>query len=237
MLLRVVTYNVHGWTGKNDRRDSRLAIEVIRTLQADVIALQEVSFATYGSHPSSPEALGLETGMRIIPGPTLFRKDTDYGNALLSRIPFRTFHRMDISVEGREPRGAIFAVLETDYGPVNVIATHLGLQLGERMRQIHVLLTGIKTLCHGDYPLLIMGDFNEWNPFSPVLRLLRSRFGKISFSPTYPSILPILALDLILVRPRKIQSEYLVFKTPLAKMASDHLPVRATVQIPPPPFI
>jgi endonuclease/exonuclease/phosphatase family metal-dependent hydrolase len=75
----------------------------------------------------------------------------------------------------------------------------------------------------------LMGDFNEWNPFSQSLRCLRSHFGHLRAPATYPARFPILALDRILVCPRAAREEVRAVKTPLARIASDHLPLKAVV--------
>ena len=82
--------------------------------------------------------------------------------------------------------------------------------------------------------VVLMGDFNEWFPFRRQLLLLNRLLGKISTRPTYPSRYPILALDRIWVRPKQALQAIKIHKSPLARIASDHLPLKARIAIVPP---
>jgi Metal-dependent hydrolase len=80
MRMTFATYNIHRCTGWDGRYDPERIIGVLRELDADVIALQEVN-----SH--AHEGLELlnwfaqETKLRAIAGPTLLRHTEHYGNA------------------------------------------------------------------------------------------------------------------------------------------------------------
>jgi endonuclease/exonuclease/phosphatase family metal-dependent hydrolase len=82
--------------------------------------------------------------------------------------------------------------------------------------------------------LVLMGDFNEWFPFRRQLLLLNRLLGKISTRPTYPSRYPILALDRIWVRPKQALQAAKIHNSPLARIASDHLPLKARIATAPP---
>jgi endonuclease/exonuclease/phosphatase family metal-dependent hydrolase len=73
---------------------------------------------------------------RVVAGPTLWKKEGLYGNALLTRMDFHRAARIDISVAGREPRGIIQIEPARAKGSVAVLATHLGLSLRERRYQV-----------------------------------------------------------------------------------------------------
>jgi endonuclease/exonuclease/phosphatase family metal-dependent hydrolase len=108
-----------------------------------------------------------------------------------------------------------------------VIATHLGLRAGERRAQIGALL---RALAAHDAPItVVLGDFNHWVPAFRSLRELDRSLGRAAVLRTFPAWRPLLALDRIWVRPATSLLEVHVHATPLARAASDHLPVRATV--------
>jgi endonuclease/exonuclease/phosphatase family metal-dependent hydrolase len=155
----------------------------------------------------------------------------DYGNVLLTRLGVREVTRHDLSTAGREPRGAVDALLETDDGStVRMVVTHLGLRRAERRRQIERLVPILER--HGQSDVLVLaGDLNEWRPVSWVLRRLRRRFGRSRAPRTFPASRPMLALDRIWVQPAESLIELRAHRSPLARQASDHLPLVATIDI------
>jgi endonuclease/exonuclease/phosphatase family metal-dependent hydrolase len=231
--ITVATYNAHSWYGTDGRRDPRRTVRVLNELRADLIALQEIVLPAGGHSGFTLTDLTRATGMTAIPGPTFRRADSEFGNVLLSRRPLRDFRLIDISVEGREPRGAIVATVAIEARFITVIATHLGLRGPERRKQIRRLMAEAPQPSAG--PVIMMGDFNEWRFFGPGLAILNARFGRQAAAPSYPSFFPLLALDRIFVDPRVAQREIRVVKTRLARRASDHLPVRGTIRFQAPP--
>ena len=224
--LMVATYNVHRCIGGDGRRDPGRTQAVLGELNADIIAVQELEWrADKALHVL--EELAQRMGYTAIAGPTLLRKDGHYGNALLTRLVVRRVNRLDLSVAGREARGAIDAVLETDRGAVRVLATHLGLGAGERRTQMHRLLT---ELTGTPMPTVLLGDLNEWFLWGRPLRWLRAHFGKGTAPATFPARWPVLALDRIWVEPEGLLREIHVHRSALARIASDHLPLRGVLE-------
>lgn len=226
--LTAVTYNVHEWIGKDRQQRPERAIRILTELEADVIALQEVSFYSGDARSYTLEDLSQKTGMSVIPGLTLTRKKADFGNLILTAYPLLSVRKLDLTFRAREPRGAIIAGLDIKGTPCTVIATHLGLRWQERRWQIRQLLDEIKS--HQSGFVIFMGDFNEWNALTGALRILKPHFHMGPSPPTYPSRFPVLPLDRILVRPGSALKEISVHKTPFARQASDHLPVKAVIR-------
>lgn len=220
--FRIATWNIHMARGRDGRRDLDRVIGVLRDLDADCIGLQEVD---NHHHPDGDDVsrLAAATGMQPIAGPTMVRDRGDYGNVLLSRWPLRKVVRHDLSVAGREPRGLVTARLDWGGTELGVAVTHLGLRPAERRRQIARLLT----LLDGDGPLLLVGDFNEWLPWGRPLRTLQHRFDTVVAPATFPARRPLLRLDRILVRGPLRLDRGGVWSSPLARSASDHLPLTA----------
>ncbi len=225
------TYNVHAWIGRGGRQALR-TLRVIEELKADVIALQEVSFPNRAANRFTIQDLARHTRMRVIPGITFIKEHADFGNLILTRHPIIRLRKLDLTVKPREPRGAILATLDIRGTRFLVIGTHLGLQRWERYQQIQYLIKEIGTWETGA-PLILMGDFNEWNRASNTLKTLRDFFGRMPAPPTYPARFPLLALDRILIYPARWMKEVRVFNAPLARLASDHLPVKAVIRPPP----
>ena len=173
------------------------------------------------------EYLARATGIQAIAGPTIEHMTGPYGNVLLTSGHVLSNHLLDLSVPGREPRGAIDADLLIEGRLVRVIMTHLGLRAAERRYQVRRLL---EALSRGQNRfIIVLGDINEWVLRSRPLRWLYVRFGKPPVPRTFPSWFPVFSLDRIWVLPREVLLEVHADGRPLARVASDHLPVRGLI--------
>lgn len=228
--LRIASYNIHKCTGMDAQTDPGRIAEVIRSLDADIISLQEV-LADPGDVPSAQvRYLAEKTGMyAAVAAPTKRKKDGLYGNALLSRFPIAGARLHDISVGNAEPRGIIDADIVIGGVTVRVIATHFGLWPSERTRQAGRLLEILSE--RSGTPLIVMGDMNGWVPGSPVLRRLKQRLGNPVSMASFPASFALLPLDKIWVLPSENLAEGGVHLTKLSRVASDHLPLVASVYL------
>jgi endonuclease/exonuclease/phosphatase family metal-dependent hydrolase len=225
------SYNIHQCIGTDGRRDPGRIARVIRELDAQVIGLQEVNSKSSGNREEAQmDYLAQATGLRAVAGPTIRRADSHYGNVLLTSYPIAEARLVDLSVPGREPRGAIDAMLEIQAQAVRVIVTHFGLTLFERRNQVEHL----RQILQGknEQPVMLLGDTNEWLPMSRAIRTLHRLFGKSPTKPTFPARFPLFPLDRIWVRPGSALETVRVHKSPSAKIASDHLPLKVIVALP-----
>jgi endonuclease/exonuclease/phosphatase family metal-dependent hydrolase len=224
--LTLVTYNIHGAVGSDGRLEPGRIAEVLAEIRGDVVALQEVPLGG-GGRPSVLEHLGRETGLSAAEGFTFAARDgRRLGNAVLSRYPLVAVRSIDLSFGSREPRGALDADLDCHGHPLRVVATHLGLRPAERHEQIRRLLQAFET---DAMPVVLAGDINEWFIWGRTLRRLTSHFQKVPAPPTFPSRRPLLALDRIWIRPRQRLVQVRTHRSPLARQASDHLPLVARI--------
>lgn len=230
----VASYNVHQCVGLDGRRDVARIASVLNELDAQLIGLQEVGADLQSKHGSHQmDYLSQSTGLQAIAGMTLERRGSPFGNVLLTGWRVLDSRLLDLSVPGREPRGAIDAELEIKGQRVRVLVTHFGLSAAERRYQVRRVL---EALSYGYNRFIIMlGDINEWILRSRPLRWLHERFGRPYAPRTFPAWLPLFALDRVWVMPAKALLEVRPHVTTVTRLASDHLPVRAVIALNPVP--
>ncbi len=226
MQLRVATYNIHRCIGKDGIEDFSRVAAVLREINGDIIALQEVT-SHQGTAADMLAYLAAAVKMEPVPGFTLQKAQGRYGNALLSRLPVSAINRIDISMPGREPRGLIEAHFQLDKLQIIVWATHLGLGVRERHRQVNKLLQIVDA---ADAELgMLLGDLNEWLAWSRCLRALRRRFTATPSPATFPAWRPLLKLDRIWIDRTDMKVDLRAHRTATSKAASDHLPLVADI--------
>lgn len=226
-VLRLATYNIHRGVGDDGLYDLERIARVLKLLDVDVVGLQEVDIGHSPSGQCQSRFLAGELGYVSVEGPLLERHIGWYGNALLSRLPVREATHIDLSVPGREPRGALEVTLGEDAFQLHVMTMHLGLQAAERRRQVERLLAEARTFDRER--VVVMGDTNEWIPGNAIVAQLDRKLGRTRHRRSFPTRLPLLPLDRIWVHPRRLLRHLEVYRTPLTRYASDHYPVVAEI--------
>jgi endonuclease/exonuclease/phosphatase family metal-dependent hydrolase len=231
-VLTVGSYNIHGCVGTDRCYDLARVAGVIRELGCDTVGLQEVD-GRPGLQSASLQLLDLAnaTGMTPIAvgthivTPQRIRKT----NALLTSREVRSVRSYDLTFGGYEPRSALDVELLVGKRAVRVIVTHLGLDGGERRFQVRKLLALLNGIPEGQ-PVVLLGDINEWFPVGRPLRWLHGALGKAPSGRSFPVWAPLLALDRIWSRPTSALRMFEVYRSPAARVASDHYPVRADIE-------
>jgi endonuclease/exonuclease/phosphatase family metal-dependent hydrolase len=237
--LKVATYNVHSCIDTARSVNTEKIAAVIARMNADAVALQEVDVHKPRSgHAHQPQWLADRLDMNYRFFPLIESGNGKYGLAILTRLPMKDikFDRLPALAlkRPREVRGAMWVQLRTQFGPVQMVNTHLGLLAAERRMQIEGLMgkewLGAWT---GDEPLVICGDFNAGR-HSYVYRRLGKEFSDVrgfhvaaGAGATFLSYFPMLCLDHIFVSRHMVPVNMAVPSTPPARTASDHLPVFA----------
>ena len=221
-FLRIASYNVHGCRGTDGRKDAQRIVQVIEELGCDTIGLQEVDYRL--------DYIAQKLRMQAIPGLTLARHDGPFGNALLTRRKVLDVRRLGFTYSRREPRNALDVDLEVNGETVRVIVTHLGLWPAERRYQVKKILEMIRATPSYER-VIVLGDINEWLPLGRPLRWMNALFGRCPAERSFPSRWPMVALDRVWVRPRHALLALKAHRTPLAELASDHLPVKAIIAL------
>jgi len=214
-------------------RPDRIAA-VLRTVNADVIALQEV----IGAGPdgsSHAEEIGASLGMGWVMASARRLRGRQFGNVVLSRFPIIGHTEHDLSWKTCEPRCMQRVDIDVEGRVLHVYNVHLGTAILERHAQAHRLATIVADR-HVGGRKIVLGDFNEWMK-GTTTRLLSSRLRSVDLSTflrrrrTYPGLFPILHLDHIYHDgPLEIVGVELL-RTRLSLVASDHLPLVADLRL------
>ena len=228
--MKIASYNIHKCRGIDGRIRPDRTVQVIKELDAELIALQEVD-RRIGRRDGllNPEDIRRETGMKLLVQSDLPQGHGWHGNALLVRAEPRAYRRLRLRLPGFEPRGAIVAEFDFGDGEFRVIAAHLGLLRRSRIDQTSAILRLHRELT--PMPTILMGDFNEWRSRRrSSLSMLETTFRAGPSPRSFPSTRPLFALDRILGWPDGFVSNLQVHNTALSRIASDHLPLTANVR-------
>ncbi len=227
--FRIASYNVHKCVGTDLRRDPDRTARVIQELGADIVALQEAD-RRFGDRAGLLDlaALHERTGLTPVPVDVPGRAHGWHGNLILLRDA-EVESVEPITLPGLEPRGALMVDLHRAGQPLRVIAAHLGLLRHSRLQQARALNRILQD--RETRPTLLMGDLNEWrltrrSSLAPLMP-----HAPRTLVPSFPARRPLLALDRILACPRTDLLEMESHVSPLSRVASDHLPVKARVRL------
>lgn len=225
----MATYNVHQCVGSDRRQDPGRIATVVDELDADIVALQEFTYpASVALETRSPVVFTTLDHYECALGPTRHTKRQEcFGNALLTRHPIVDVHRIDLSIERREPRGALAATVDVGGTLVHVLAAHLGLRIRERRFQVRQIIEYLDSV--RNTLVVVLGDFNDWLPGRSVVHLLDRRLGQPPRPASFPAVRPLVSLDRIWVHPAAALRRIFTHKTATARQASDHLPVVADI--------
>jgi endonuclease/exonuclease/phosphatase family metal-dependent hydrolase len=233
--IRVATYNIHKCRGLDGRVRPERIVKVLREVNADIIALQEVVGAQgKGRRGDQVRYIAEELGFHFELGENRRHKGGAYGNLLLSRFPISAKFNYDISVRGYERRGCLRTdVMLDEARSLHVFNIHMGTSFFERRHQARRLVDA-QVLNHEGLngTRLVLGDFNEWTR-GLASRLLSAHFRSADVRAllkrrrTYPGVLPLMHLDHIYFDPELELRSLTLHRSRTALLASDHLPLVA----------
>lgn len=228
--MTVASYNVHKCVGVDNIFDPERVASVIREIDADIVALQEAD-ERFGRRAGLLDLHRLQRDTELIPvePPRHSNGHGWHGNVLLVREG-TILNVEHLKLPGVEPRGALVVDIKRKGAEFRVIAAHLGLLRHSRALQAaHLLEHAIA----GNRPTILLGDLNEWRVGRrSSLETLLPDFGPIEAAiPSFPSRFPLLALDRILASPHDLITSIETHDTPVARVASDHLPLKARVDL------
>lgn len=221
--VRVASYNIRKARGLDQIRAPERIVEVINSLGADVIALQEADLRL-GDRPAAVPRRMIEdeTDFQLVPVAKSDASIGFHGNAVLARKSLGKTKIKHIDLTGLEPRGAIR--VDFDAHNFSFVAAHLGLLRSNRRAQ----LSAIRAATDHTRATVIAGDFNEWRK-KTGLEPLADGFEVHSPGQSFHARRPVAALDRIALSTGVEMRDAGVEQGPLASRASDHLPIWADV--------
>lgn len=243
--LSLVTYNIHKGFGVGAMRFSLPQIrEALVTLNPDFVFLQEVQGRHHkrekriGSWPDLPqfEYMAENLWPHYIYAKNAVYRSGDHGNAILSKYPFACFDSVNLSKVTRASRGIVHVQLKIDEQTMHLLCVHFGLFKAERARQCKALVAMIKEIIPADEPLLMAGDFNDWQ--NSISKILVNELGieeafvalEGQLARSYPALRPTLCVDRVYFRGMQVQ-EVVCFRGKPWRSLSDHLPLYARFEI------
>jgi endonuclease/exonuclease/phosphatase family metal-dependent hydrolase len=235
MKINALSYNVHKLFDITGRKYFLPVLrDIISGMEVDLIFLQEVPGLIHGSYEKdfdkNPlEHLADELWDYFVYGKNAISTNRNHGNAILSKYPFTHSNNFNISNHRLEQRGFLFGKIEIENRTLALGCTHLDLTLLGRNRQVNKIKPILQEHCEEEMPLLICGDFNDWDgQTSKKMKTLDLETEESG--PTFPSFFPVMPLDRIFYR-HLICKKIRVLNDRHWKKLSDHLPMYAEFTI------
>ena len=233
--LNVASYNIKHGLGMDGVIDLERTARVLESLDAEVIALQEVDDRARRSDGVDQAAwLGERLGMTHRFGAFMPFQGGRYGLALLTSLPITDHATWRLS-DGNEPRVALAVTLEARDGrAVTVIVVHFDWVDDDAFRFTQAEET-IARLGTVETPWIVIGDFNDvpgsrtMNAFAECGSLLDKEPGNAA---TFPSEDPRIDIDHVVTGPARSWPAGVISVID-ERIASDHRPLRVGL-LPPP---
>lgn len=217
--------------GTDRRRMPERTLEVLREIDADVIALQEAD-RRFGSRAAvlTPHLLAEHSPWKAVPVALRANSSGWHGNALLVRKEAVILGCEPIHLPALEPRGAVMADVRVGGTMLRVVGMHLDLSGLWRRRQAHTIMAHVAASA-AQHPTVLMGDLNEWSRAAGCLRDFARDYATAATGPSFHARRPIARLDRIMISRELRVVECGVHMSLAARTASDHLPVWAKLEM------
>jgi len=153
-----------------------------------------------------------------------------HGNAILVGPRVEIVRHQPLHLPTLEPRGAVLADLSISGAALRVVGMHLDLSGLWRRRQARAILNELEEQ-PTPLPTLLAGDLNEWSETGGCLRDFGQHHRAVPLGPSFHARRPVGRLDRMFVSQEISVEASGVYRSVLARMASDHLPVWAKISI------
>lgn len=235
MRLKVLSYNIHkGFNWNNSQLTIDGIKQTIHATHAEVVFLQEVVGENQvdaqnvdGWTNDQYEFLADQKWPEYAYAKNAVYDYRHHGNAVLSKYPIVRWEQINISTNKFEQRGVLFCEIMTPLGPVHCYCVHLNLLHRSRLKQYKMISNIVKRRTPEGLPVIIAGDFNDWN--RKASSILEQKEGFVEaykslhghYPKTFPANFPLLSLDRMYVK--NLNPEIVkVLKNHRWKSLSDH---------------
>ncbi|MEO8333946.1 MAG: glycoside hydrolase family 3 N-terminal domain-containing protein [bacterium] len=243
--VRVLVYNIHAGKDAPGVDNLLRVAELVRSTNADLVLLQEVDKGTKRSGIVDQTAvLSQMSGLNGAFGSALDYGGGKYGVAILSRWPILEDTLFHLSVDppqersggSHEPRGALRAIVQSPFGRLAVINTHLDATGVDRWRRQEAdsIVSLVAQTRRNEGLVIAGGDFNS-TPESAVQVAIRKAGLRDSWTEcnggqgfTFPDDTPVKRIDYLFLTGEIRCASALVINT----RVSDHRPVLIELTIP-----
>lgn len=247
--VRLLSFNIHGGRSMDGQRDLNRIRLMMQKLDIDIGVFQEVETrASRGgtlediallAEAERPYHLACPSMLEALSSSQVDSQGSEsacgwYGNLIVSRYPIvrGLIHNLETR-PSLEPRMAADALIATPWGRLRVIGTHLSLSIFERYSEARNLLRLMQAVEDSEpNPILLMGDINEWQYPSRLIRYMDAHFKQLRCKPTFPSFFPVLKLDRVWCDAPGLQVRAHRVDGKEIRHISDHLPIVIEVEFP-----
>ncbi len=251
ITLRILCYNIHYGQGNDGKYDIPRLAKVIKQLNPDLVALQEIDVHVERSgRLHELRILADETKMSGWFGPTQHYEGGLFGNGILSKFPIHDIHIQPLPYTEATPqlktypRAAVAGLVQAPNGKrLRFISTHFQHSRFEEDRLAEAVAVNRHFAANNpaddamgkelaELPTILAGDFNAVLG-SPPMNELQKKWTVIveqDPQPTTPAIAPKNRIDFIMHRagdPVRVLEQRVIAE----RVASDHLPVFAILEI------
>ena len=234
MKIKILSFNIHkGFNWSNTLLSIQHIKEAIHNTHSDIVFLQEVvgSNTIHEKNHDNWEQeqykfLAEDKWNDFAYAKNAVYENRHHGNAILSKYPITRFEQIDISTNELEQRGVLFCEIQLPDTLIHAYCVHLNLLKNDRAVQYEKLLEIIYSKTDKDIPIILAGDFNDWNKqastffgehhFFESYKLIHGKYPK-----TFPVQFPLLPLDRIYLKRMKATSAKVLSKGDWKKL-SDH---------------
>lgn len=223
---RIMSYNIRNGIGLDQVTDYKRTADVIRSVDPDMVALQEVDSVTGRSKGIDVlKTLADYTGMYAVYGKAIDYDGGKYGIGVMSKE--KPLSSQNIPLPGREESRTLLLV---EFDKYIVFATHFSLTTEDRKTSINIINSLAQRY---DKPVFLIGDLNA-EPESEEIKEISGNWKMLNNpkQPTFPANEPREAIDYIFGYTQKGQV-YSVYQATVVDepVASDHRPLFIDVSL------